>query len=298
MDGTRPGSLALFDAQTEAVEVAFAGSGASSGGGADGVWGDAACPGPPEASFSPHGIDLAALGDQGLRLLVVNHGSREAVEFFEVREESGATVLRWRGCAPAPANAFLNDVVNSPNGGFLVTHMMPRDAGNWGILKATLGFDTGHVYAWLPGSGYEIVAGTEAPFPNGIELSADGQHLYLNSYSQGEVRKIDRATGELLGTADVPSPDNVTWGSDGRLLVASHQGGLSDQLACMDLERGACGMEFAVVAVDPDDMETETILRTAGPPMGAGTVALDLGDGELLIGSFAADRMLRTRARR
>ena len=52
-------------------------------------------------------------------------------------------------------------------------------------------------------------------------------------------------------------------------------------------------MEFAVVAVDPKSMETETLLLRAGPPMGAGTVALDLGDGELLIGSFAADRMLR-----
>ncbi len=45
-------------------------------------------------------------------------------------------------------------------------------------------------------------------------------------------------------------------------------------------------------------MQAETLLNQAGPPMGAGTVILDLGGGEFLIGSFAADRMLRLRLAR
>jgi hypothetical protein len=293
MDGTRPGNLALFDVKTEAVRIAFEGGRASDRSGEEGLWGDPSCSGPPPAGFSPHGIDLEEFPGRGLRLLVVNHGGREAVEFFALEAKPSGTEITWRGCAPAPPSAFLNDVVNLPDGGFLVTQMMPRDQAIWGLVKSSLGFDTGFVYEWQPDHGYSIVPGTSAPFPNGIELSPDARRLYLNVYSPGEVRQIDRATGELLGTAQVPSPDNVTWGSDGRLLVASHRGGLSDQLACMNLERGACGMEFAVVAVDPKSMETETLLLRAGPPMGAGTVALDLGDGELLIGSFAADRMLR-----
>ena len=298
MEGERAGTIAVFDAETEAFAVAFKGDGSSTGGGEVGAWGDSTCPGPPEATFSPHGIDLAALPGPTLRLLVVNHGSREAVEFFEIQPGTPGPTLRWRGCAPAPENAFLNDVVNLPDGGFLVTHMMPRDGGAWALFKASLGFDTGYVYAWEPGRGYRVVPGTSAPFPNGIELSNDGRHIYLNAYSAGEVRKIDRNSGQTLGSAEVPSPDNVTWGSDGRLLVASHRGGLSDQIACMDLEHGACGMEFAIVAVHPLTLETETLLRQAGPPMGAGTVALDLGDGDLLIGSFASDRMLRVRVPR
>jgi len=298
MDGTRAGNLAIFDAQTEDSAIAYTGSGSSTGGGEGGVWGDPACPGPPNAHFSPHGIDLDALPGSGLRLLVVNHGSREAVEFFEVRPGTPFPTIRWRGCAPAPKDAFFNDVVHLPGGGFLVTHMMPRGSGAWGLLKAAAGVDTGNVYAWQPGGGYTVVQGTSAPFPNGIELSPDGRHIYLNAYSSGEVLKIDRASGELLGSAQVESPDNVTWGSDGRLLVASHRGGLSDQLGCMELEHGACGMEFAIVAVNPLTMETETLLLQAGPPMGAGTVALDLGGGDLLIGSFASDRMLRTRVPR
>jgi hypothetical protein len=230
--------------------------------------------------------------------LVVNHGDREAVEFFEVRPDPSGAALIWRGCAVAPELGFLNDIVSLPAGGFLVTHMMPRDDAIWGILKSSLGFDTGHVYVWQPGQGFGIAPGTHGPFPNGIEISPDGTLIYLNLYSAGEVRKIDRRTGETLGSAQVASPDNTTWGRDGRLLVASHGGGLSDQLACMGLEQGACGMQFSVVAVDSVSMETETIFSQAGPPMGAGTVALDLGDGELLIGSFAADRMIRVRVPR
>ena len=293
MDGSRAGNLALFDPSTEAIRIAFAG-GESPGGSAEaGFWGAASCSGPPQAEFSPHGIDLEAFDDEGLRLLVVNHGDREAVEFFSVERGRSGTEITWRGCAPAPPDAFLNDVVNLPGGGFLVTQMMPRSEPLWGLVKSSLGFDTGFVYEWRPGGDYSVVPGTSAPFPNGIERSPDGQRLYLNVYSPGEVREIDLATGTPLAMAKVPSPDNITWGSDGRLLVASHRGGLSDQLACMDLEEGACGMEFAVVAIDPKTMETETLILRAGPPMGAGTVALDLGNGELLIGSFAADRMLR-----
>ena len=78
MDGTRSGNIALFDVATENVRVAFKGTGAEMTGGAQGPWGDAVCPGPPEARFSPHGIDLSPLPDGNLRLLVVNHGSREA----------------------------------------------------------------------------------------------------------------------------------------------------------------------------------------------------------------------------
>jgi len=298
MDGSRPGNLAFFDLETEAVRMAFEGMPHASFTKLTGMWGDAECPGPPAPRFSPHGIDLAEIPSRELRLLVVNHGDREAVEFFEVRSDPGGAALIWRGCAVAPDDAFLNDVVSLPDGGFLVTHMMSRNAAIWGMVKSSLGFDTGHVYAWHPGQGFTIAPGTRAPFPNGIEISPDGTRIYLNLYGPGEVRQIDRRTGEVLGSAEVASPDNVTWGRDGNLLVASHGGGLSDQVGCMGLDQGACGMAFSVVEVDPESMEVETIFSQAGPPMGAGTVALDLGNGELLIGSFAADRMIRVRVPR
>jgi len=290
MDGSRPGNLAFFGVDDETLRVAYEGGRAQEPGA---NWGDPACPGPPNELFSPHGLDLAQVPGFGDRLLVVNHGGREAVEFFELARGSNGLELHWRGCAVAPDEAFLNDVVNLSDGGFLVTQMMPRESAPWNLMKAALGFDTGWVYEWQQARGFGIAKGSEAPFPNGIELSQNEQIIYLNVYSPGEVRKIDRTTGQTLAAVDVPSPDNVTWGSDGELLVASHHGGLMDQLACMDLESGACGMEFSVVAIDPETLEANEVFTQSGAPMGAGTVILDVGGGDYLIGSFAADRMIR-----
>jgi hypothetical protein len=296
MDGSRAGSLALLNASSGTFRVVFEGRDedpTQTSGTEDPDWGDANCPGPPPARFSPHGIDLAPRPDGKLRLLVVNHGGREAIEFFEIEDRGQDTQVTWRGCALAPKDAYLNDVVSLPDGGLLTTHMMDRDGELSGILRASIGFDTGFVYQWQPATnpepGFSIEPGTHGPFPNGIELSADGQTIYLNLYTAGEVRRIDRGTGRIVGQASIPSPDNSAWAMNGKLLVASHIGGLVDQMDCYGLTVGACPMAFEIVAVDPLTMETETLFSHAGPPMGAGTVAIDLGD-ELVIGTFAGDR--------
>ena len=44
--------------------------------------------------------------------------------------------------------------------------------------------------------------------------------------------------------------------------------------------------------LDPERMTAVALYENAGPPMGAGTSALRIGD-ELVIGSFAGDRLLR-----
>ncbi|MGH7343244.1 MAG: SMP-30/gluconolactonase/LRE family protein, partial [Candidatus Rokuibacteriota bacterium] len=231
MDGTKSGSLSVFFLDTESQKPLFpaGGVGATPEVASGPRWGDEDCP-PPSAAFSPHGIDLAARPGGGLQLLVVNHGGRESIEMFEVIPDGESASLEWRGCVLPPEEAFLNDIVALPDGGFLTTHMQPKRAGVaafWQVVRGLLGFDTGHVYEWQPASGFRVVGGTQAPFPNGIEVSPDGSTIYLNVYLGSEVRRIDRRTGELLAKADVPQPDNVTWGDDGRLLVASHTAGLS-----------------------------------------------------------------------
>jgi hypothetical protein len=289
-----PGNLALFDLESETLRVVFPdpdARGARPSAPLPG-WGDPQCPGPPGDDFNPHGIDLAERPDGSYQILVVNQGGRESVELFEVSRREGSWAVDWRGCAIPPEEAFFNDVVGLPDGGFLASHMMPRGSPIWGNLRASFGADTGSVYEWLPGRGYRSVPGTEAPFPNGIEISQDASEIYLNLYATGEVRRYDRATGKRLASAEVSSPDNVTWSRDGRLLVASHLGGLRDQILCLTLSEGTCPMEFAIVALDPLDLTGEVLYHNEGPPMGGGTVAIDLGP-DLLIGTFAGDRVIR-----
>jgi len=291
MDGSRPGNLALFERNQESLEVVFQPTGSPKPSGGAG-WGEPGCP-MPGKEFAPHGLDLARLGDGRLRLLVVNHGGRESVEIFEVRNAMPRPEIKWRGCVIGPEDAYFNDLVNLSDGGFLATHMMPKSEQTAETLKGILGFDTGHVMRWSRDDGFSKVAGTDGPFPNGIEISPDEEVIYLNVYMAGEVRKIRLSDGELLATADVASPDNITWGSEDRLLVASHTDSITEMLACQDLEQGACGMGFEIVGLDPDTMARTTLLSHRGAPMGGATVALQIGK-RIYMGSFAGDRIVYT----
>jgi hypothetical protein len=291
MDGKKPGRLTLFTLDSEERRVLFRGGDAD---GAESLWGDPACPGPPDAAFSPHGIHLSERSDGARQLLVVQHGGRESVEFFEVDGAGTEFSLAWRGCVVAPDRTWLNSVAAVPGGGFVTTSMMDRLSSEEDLAAAfTSGVATGYVVTWNSEQGYGRLPGSESAMPNGIEVSADGHFVFLNSSGAGEVQRIVRATGEVEAVARVSGLDNARWAPDGRLVVASVPGdGNEDFSICMDLEVGGCPIEFQIVAIDPETMETEVLYRNGGPPMGGGTVGLVIGD-ELFVGSFAGDRILR-----
>ncbi|NJN50460.1 MAG: SMP-30/gluconolactonase/LRE family protein [Gammaproteobacteria bacterium] len=262
MDSSRSGSIAAYQPASGRIEELFP------VGAMEDVrtWGEPACAPPDPELFAPHGIDLERRDDGGLMLLVVNHGGRESVEFFEVEESNAGLGLLWRGCALGPEDAFFNDVVARRDGGFWVTHMMPMSGQGLAQLQAVVfGMDTGFVYRWGP-AGFVRVAGTDAPFPNGIEKSADERFLYVNSYLGDEVRKIDADSGEVVARARVAKPDNSSWADDGRLLVASHTDSLGELLACAEITEGACGYAFEIVALDPDTLEGFAWLSHRGAP--------------------------------
>jgi hypothetical protein len=289
--GERAGRISLLDLASNGHTSLFAGAQPV----APGPWGAADCSGPPSKAFSPHGIHLAQRADGLLQLLVVNHGGRESVEMFEVMRDGERWQLAWRGCAMAPDD-MLNDVVALPKGGFLVTRFGPKSklSALLTLSKAMLfGGDTGWVYEWSRERGFSELPGTRAAGSNGIELSADGEKIFLNLTLANEVRRIDRRTGTIEARASVQQPDNSTWRSDGRLLVASLRGKARDLVSCSGLERGSCPMPFAIVALDPVTMATETVYEGGpGTPSGAATVGLEAG-GALLVGSYASDRIVR-----
>jgi sugar lactone lactonase YvrE len=288
MDGEAAGNLAIYDPETRVLEVLYPDDAAPARA-AESTWGDPDCKPPDPKRFSPHGIDLAQRRDGRHQLAVVNHGGRESVELFEVAADGS---LAWRGCVEGPAESYFNDVVVLSNGGFWVTHMFPRGQTVVPLIRARLGMDTGWVYAWDPQGGFTKLPGTDAPFPNGIERSEDERYVYLNTYSTTGVRKVDVSTGEQVAEHLLPSVDNSTWGEDGRLLVASHTGGLGQMIACQQLEEGACGLAFEILALDPEDLGGGVILRHEGAPMGGATVALER-EGVLYLGSFKGDRIAR-----
>ena len=299
MSGDRPGDISLYDPDSGQRSSLFPSGGPGAlphvGAAAEG-WGADDCPGPPGPEFSPHGLDLAERPDGRLQLLVVNHGGREAIEFFEVALHDGAVALEWRGCAIPEESVLMNDVAALPDGGLLATKMFPGGgaASLWHSLRGIAGFDTGYVMEWSAESGFRELPGTRAAAPNGVTVTPDGNTIFFTAYMGGEVRRVTRDGSRPPASVAIARPDNLTWAGDGRLLVASHTGSIGDMLACSDLGGGACPLAFAIVAIDPESMATEVIFENEGAPMGAGTAAIER-NGELFIGSFAGDRIIRLR---
>lgn len=286
-----PGGLYVLDVRDDSIHPLYPATAPAVAVGE--LWGDARCTEPP-AKLHAHGLDLRQRSDGRWQLLVVNHSGREAVEFFELVSQRGDhPVALWRGCAVAPAEGNLNDVVALTDGSFLVSHMANRNWQMWWALLAMLGLDSGWVYHWTAGEGYRPVAGTEGRFPNGLTLAPDGSQLFVNYYFGNEVRKYALPGFALQGSVAVTKPDNGAFDESGQLLVASHHASLLDLLDSLEQAHDQPSeLPFSIVRIDPDSLASEVLLRREGPPMGAGTVALQRG-GNLYVGSYVGDRIIR-----
>ena len=226
--------------------------------------------------------------------LVVNHGERESIEFFEVLPaRDSPPVLQWRGCVETPSKAMFNDVVALPDGGYLATD---PSGGRWvrtRTLLGKLGLKVGRVYRWRPGSGHEPVPNTAMRDPNGIARDPSGDAFYVNEYLADEVRKQDLVTGELLARVEVRQPDNSNWSADGSLWVASHDASLLTLAQALgDAPATRNRIPFAILGVDPDTMQAVELFADDGTALGGGTAAVEVGDA-MYIGAFRGDRLLR-----
>lgn len=259
-------------------------------------WGDANCDMLPAAKLSPHGLDISQRGDGSWQLLVVNHYQRESIEFYELSQGADGAVLHARGCVQMPVENRINDVAGtSDTNGFVVTHMHEPDDGLAGLLnipKFLLGLDTGYVLEWSPSSGFKRLPGSDGSFPNGVTMAPDQNSYYLNQYTSSTVSHIDRTTGELLNSWEVPHPDNSSLGSDGRLYVSSALGAVTDALECTPRDGFNCMIPFAIEAIDLQGGSKELVYKHEDGLIPVATVALPL-NGALYLGSYSSDRLSR-----
>ena len=262
-------------------------------------WGAADCPGPPDPeSFGPHGLDLDR---RSHRLAVVNHGDREAVEFFEVGHSRRGPAVVWRGCVPIPADAWANDVSLLSGGGFVLSRMLGASGADrlFSVLNMLWGGDTGYLLVWSADEGFRKLEGSEGAGPNGVAVSPDGLDIYFAEWSGSRLVRLRRdASGKVVDREDVDlphHPDNITWTRNGELLVTGQIGPIGELLACGETESGTCALPFSVVRVAAGTFDMKTIVEHDPATVhGAGTVALEFGDG-ILIGTFDGDRVARVR---
>ncbi len=260
------------------------------------LWGDPDCAEPPEASrFLPHGIAVGRHASGAPLLAVVEHGQREAVEFFEIVSGDYPSLV-WRGCVRMPEGMMANDLALFADGGFVVTKFTPPMEGMgpaviWSGFKILMGWDTGAVYRWTPGGELALIENSAGSAPNGIAISADQTEIFVSEWGDSRIYRLRLdVEGEPMraSVALEHNPDNLTWTRDGRLLAAGQGGGLAGILACGEIEKGSCGLDYGVYSVDPVSLEA-TLLFTGE---GAASVALEVGD-EIYVSAFSGDQIER-----
>jgi len=295
--GMRPGaSLYLIDSQQKAwTDIYPAGSPRA----LQDMKTYGACPGSPDPnSFITHGLNLRPGKNGHSKLYVVGHGGREAIEVFDVDASSARPELTWLGCVMMPEGMAANSVASFSDGSLVVT--VPLHPGKT-IEDAFTGELTGAVYEWSPGSsGFELVEGTELPYANGIEVSADDQEIYVVSsvlftviaYSHSNPARQLRTTNPFAFV-----PDNVHMGNDGQLITA---GLVIEDPVCGNVETtggfdlakfASCPRPFVVKSIDPKTMHGTNIARSPAIEKFSNiTMGLEVGN-EIWVGTFTGDRI-------
>lgn len=220
------------------------------------------CPGPIDLSdrtqFRAHGLYLEPGAGGQHTLFVVHHGSRESVEVFELAVEAATPTLTWVGCAVTPDARVLNAVVALPEGGFAATSTSTRD-----------------VWEWHTDTGWRLIPGSEDTAPNGLEISENGEWLYVAGWDQEKITRLSR--GRTPVEKQVVQigfrPDNLRMQADGSILATGHT----------DFRLPTEG--FNVARVNPDTLE---FVRIFSHPFiegfAAATSAMQIGD-EMWLGT-------------
>ncbi|MES2606614.1 MAG: SMP-30/gluconolactonase/LRE family protein [Pseudomonadota bacterium] len=244
------------------------------------------CPGPLNLqSFSVHGLSISEVMPGVFSVYTTSHGEREAIEVYELNVTGAAPAVAWKGCVVLPANTFANSVARLADGGFVTTKMMDPTAGFASIASGGI---TGVVYEWHPGGTVTAIEGTELSGANGIAVSDDERFIYVAAFGTREIVKFDRSTmpiGKQTVSIDIV-PDNIRWGSAGKLLTA---GG---NYVSPDVCTGpTCATGWSILEVDA---ETLAVTKIGGADQNASiqgvSSALQVGNN-LWVGSFNDDRI-------
>ncbi len=260
----------------------------------------ASCATPPVlATFNTHGLNIRSVRRNQSRLYVVGHGAREAIEVFDVRTVGAKPTLTWRGCVRMPEGLAANSVASFANGALVATVLlMPGKS----FMDSVNRRPTGAVFEWLPGSnGFQLVAGTELPGNNGIEVSADEREIFVVSSGLQTVVAFSRSNParQLRSTEPLPfTPDNVHRAPNGRLLTA---GMANDVPECggapgstHDLSRLAtCPRGTIGVAIEPRTMRETLVVKTQPTKTFSNATMVLPVNNEYWIGTFSGDRIAR-----
>jgi hypothetical protein len=226
------------------------------------------------------------LGGAKFRLYVANHGDRHSVEIVDVLADGGRLRATWRGGVVAP----LQEMGVWPNG----VAPLPGE----GLILS--GFN---VAMWRPGSGWEKFGSYEGGRPgespqpgavpagmsNGIEVSPDGQWVFIADSRRRTVIRAPMRGGKQTVIQLGFMPDNLRWGEDGLLYAAGlilPKFETPAQLWAL-FEQSRPVTSIHAISIHPETLAVKEVLNSEdglGGRYGMASTALQIGD-ELWVGS-------------
>ncbi|MCC7043892.1 MAG: hypothetical protein IT183_08520 [Acidobacteria bacterium] len=239
------------------------------------------CEGAPDAaeqkSFTTLGV-VMRIGTAGVHTLYATRfPTVSRVQVFELDLNAAQPFVTWIGCVDAPADTILlNSVAPLPDGGFVATHFYERGPNSAASRARALAGDiSGELLRWHPRTGWSKVAGSEASGPNGIEVSPDGEWVYVAEWGRSSFFRMSLTGAPRRETIRMKfRPDNVHWASDGMLLVG-----------------GATETESNVVKIDPRTLQvTELLERPDTKTFWHASAAVQVNN-ELWLGTARGDRI-------
>jgi arylesterase/paraoxonase len=243
--------------------------------------------------FRPHGMSLYIDANGQRSLFVINHPVNrgtdpESVELF--RESSPGSFEH--------IETFGSDLINAPNDLAAVgprQFYVANDAvagGGWkaGAQQFGFGFST---LVFVDGDSAQIAAADIAS-GGGINVSADGNRLYVAETSGQRIRVLARdPSGELTNLGSVAigtSPDNIDVADDGSLWVGAHANTL--KLIQHFIKGTPAPSQVVRVQLSNDtDADIEEIYLNDGSEISASSVGATYRE-MLLIGSITDRKLL------
>lgn len=240
--------------------------------------------------FRPHGINCLQTGINRYRLFVINHGSKETIEVFDVDLRSGNLQITWSKSLGLPTTVWANGIVISPDETVFVTSMYdPADKKF--IDEFEEGKPTGQVWKWTANHGWQTLNDKLLSGANGIEISRDGQMLYVSEWAKRRLWKfsLNKAVVDSYIQLDFLT-DNLRWTEKGNLLITGQKTSPAILFKAHSLQQEEGGNQFSVAEINPVTFTADSLIDGGSRDFGWGTVAIAVGN-EIWVGSSLTNKI-------
>jgi arylesterase/paraoxonase len=234
-------------------------------------------------ALHPHGLSLHITASGDRHLYVINHPEDRAsgLEVIEHYAEASPGQFRHAESFSSPLITRANDMVAVGPREFYVAQDVDRASG-----------DTLTQLVYFDGSEYRSVA-DDIQSGGGINVSADGNTLYIAETGGNTVRIVSRAADGGVATRqaiDIGSaPDNIDVAADGSLWIGAHSNVVA--LAMHFIMGTNAPTQILRVDATSAEPQIEEIYMNSGTQISSGSGGATLGN-KLLIGSITARKLL------